>query len=205
MPNCRCTYLNFRIHGIPTKLHVSINTVDVLFKCLSTIKDQCTQAQHYMTTSSIIYLHVYSSLVQYVIKNNSGSYSVYVKNILLQNNVFPDLSTKLPHLLSDNQDIKIINVKFVRTRFSVGFPEISRLCSAFIFLRWFKLAHIYIQVSTTHNGGEQGIVQQIFNRKSISRKIAHPQNIQIKSRTLSLLIQRESRTLSPHWLPCTFH
>jgi len=31
------------------------------------------------------------------------------------------------------------------SRFSIGFRGISRLSSAFIFLRWFKLAHICIQ------------------------------------------------------------
>ena len=59
----------------------------------------------------------------------------------------------------------------------VCFRGISRLPSAFIFLRWFKLAHISIQVCTFHDGCEQGIDQQIFNRKAISRKITHPQSL----------------------------
>ena len=33
-----------------------------------------------------------------------------------------------------------------------------------------------IQVCTFHDGCKQGIDQQIFNRKSISRKITHPQS-----------------------------
>ena len=32
------------------------------------------------------------------------------------------------------------------------------------------------QVCTFHDGCKQGIDQQIFNRKSISRKITHPQS-----------------------------
>jgi len=34
-----------------------------------------------------------------------------------------------------------------------------------------------IQVCTFHYGCKQGIDQQIFNRKSISRKITHPQSL----------------------------
>jgi len=34
-----------------------------------------------------------------------------------------------------------------------------------------------IQVCTLHDGCKQGIDQQIFNRKSISRKITHPQSL----------------------------
>ena len=63
------------------------------------------------------------------------------------------------------------------TSVSVCFRGISRLPSAFVFLRWFKFAHISIQVCTFHYGCKQGIDQQIFNRKSISRKITHPQSL----------------------------
>ena len=38
------------------------------------------------------------------------------------------------------------------TSVSVCFRGISRLPSAFVFLRWFKLAHISIQVCTFHDG-----------------------------------------------------
>ena len=48
------------------------------------------------------------------------------------------------------------------TSVSVCFRGISRLPSAFVFLRWFKLAHISIQVCTFHDGCKQGIDQQIF-------------------------------------------
>jgi len=54
----------------------------------------------------------------------------------------------------------MMNVKYFTdfraesTRFSVCFRGISRLCYAFIFSRWFKLAHIYIQVRALHNGGK---------------------------------------------------
>jgi len=63
------------------------------------------------------------------------------------------------------------------TSVSVCFRGISRLPSAFVYLRWFKLAHISIQVCTFHDGCKQGIDRQIFNRKSISRKITHPQSL----------------------------
>jgi len=43
------------------------------------------------------------------------------------------------------------------TSVSVCFRRISRLPSAFVFLRWFKLAHISIQVCTFHDGFKQGI------------------------------------------------
>jgi len=41
--------------------------------------------------------------------------------------------------------------------FSVGFRGISRLGSAFVFLRWFKLAHICIQVTSLNKWNKQGI------------------------------------------------
>jgi len=57
----------------------------------------------------------------------------------------------------------------------------------FIFLRLFKLAHIYIQICTRHSGDMQGIKQRIFNRKSISLKIA-------QSRCWKLQASLERRT-----------
>ena len=45
------------------------------------------------------------------------------------------------------------------TSVSVCFRGISRLPPAFVFLRWFKLAHISIQVCTFHDGWKQGIDQ----------------------------------------------
>jgi len=68
------------------------------------------------------------------------------------------------------------------TSVSVCFRGISRLPSAFVFLRWFKLAHIFIQVCTFHDGCKQGVDQQIFNRKSISRKITHPQSWKLQAK-----------------------
>ena len=68
------------------------------------------------------------------------------------------------------------------TSVSVCFRGISRLPSAFVFLRWFKLAHISIQVCTFHDGCKQRIDQQIFNRKSISRKITHPQSWKLQAK-----------------------
>ena len=72
-------------------------------------------------------------------------------------------------------EIRISSLK--STNVSVCFRGISRLPSAFVFLRLFKLAHISIQVCTFHDGCKQGIEQQFFNRKSISPKITHPQSL----------------------------
>ena len=69
------------------------------------------------------------------------------------------------------------------TSVSVCFRGISRLPSAFVFLRCFKLAHISIQVCTFHDGCKQGIDQQIFSSKSISRKITHPQSLIVLRQT----------------------
>ena len=74
-----------------------------------------------------------------------------------------------------------------RTSVSVCFRGISRLPSAFVFLRWFKLARIFIQVCTFHDGCKQGIDQQIFNSKSISGKITHLQSENCKQ---SLRVKR---------------
>jgi len=63
------------------------------------------------------------------------------------------------------------------TSVTVCFRWISLLRSAFIFLRWFKLAHNHIQLRTLHDECKQGIDQQIFNRQLISRKITHPQSL----------------------------
>ena len=68
------------------------------------------------------------------------------------------------------------------TSVSICFRGISRLPSAFVFLGWFKLAHISIQVCTFHDGCKQGIDQQIFDRKSIPRKITHPQSWKLKAK-----------------------
>ena len=67
---------------------------------------------------------------------------------------------------------------------SVCFWGISRLPSAFVFLQWFQLAHISIQVCTFHDGCKQGIDQQIFNRKLISQKITHPQSWKLQAKLM---------------------
>jgi len=74
------------------------------------------------------------------------------------------------------------NTTLKSTSVSVCFRGISRLPSAFVFLRWFKLAHISIQVCTFHDRCKQGVDQQSFNRKSISRKIMHPQSWQLQAK-----------------------
>ena len=93
---------------------------------------------------------------------------------------------------------------------SVCFRGISRLPSAFV-LRWLKLAHISIQVCTFHDGCKQWIDQQIFNRKSILRKITHPQlpNNTVKnvSVTLWFCLERSCKkclnsVIPPAPVPC---
>ena len=41
--------------------------------------------------------------------------------------------------------------------FSIGFRGISQLGSVFVFMRWFKLAHIFIQVTSLHKWRKQWI------------------------------------------------
>jgi len=65
--------------------------------------------------------------------------------------------------LNTIQYVILVTQHFKALGFLTCFWGISWLCFAFIFLGWLKLAHIYIQVSTLHNGGNQGINQQIFN------------------------------------------
>jgi len=48
------------------------------------------------------------------------------------------------------------------SRFSIGFREISRLGSACICLRWFKLAHICIQATSLHRWKKQGINRKVL-------------------------------------------
>jgi len=63
------------------------------------------------------------------------------------------------------------------TRFSVCSRGISGLRSVFIFLRLFKLAHIYIQVCTLHNGvsKESSSVFLIENRFRVKLRILSPE------------------------------
>jgi len=64
-----------------------------------------------------------------------------------------------------------------RSRFSVSFRGISRLSSAFIFLRWFKPARICIQVTSSHTGEKFESISKFFkNRKLISRITTHRQS-----------------------------
>jgi len=46
-------------------------------------------------------------------------------------------------------------------KFRVIFRGISRLCSAFLFGRWFKLAHMWIQVTRLHAGVEFQSISKI--------------------------------------------
>jgi len=69
--------------------------------------------------------------------------------------------------LTNSKKLAILKI----TGVSACFRGISRLPSAFVFLRWFKLAHISIQVCTSHGGCKQGIDQLIFNRNRFHVKL----------------------------------
>ena len=107
------------------------------------------------------------------------SYPVFEKWYLYQIQIPFWLKSYYPHSKTIWKYIFIITLK--STNVSVCFRGISRLPSAFVFLRGFKLAHTSIQVCTFHDGCKQGIDQQIFNRKSISRKITHPQSWKLQA------------------------
>jgi len=57
--------------------------------------------------------------------------------------------------------------------FSIGFRGINQLGSAFIFLRWFELAHICIQVTSLHKWRKQGINHKVLigNRFHVTLRI----------------------------------
>jgi len=56
------------------------------------------------------------------------------------------------------------------------FRAIIRLGSAFIFLRWFKPAHVFIQVTSLHMWNKQGINRKILigNRFHVTLRIVSP-------------------------------
>ena len=65
---------------------------------------------------------------------------------------------------------------------------LSRNQSTAIYFRPFamiQVAHISIQACTFHDVCKQGIDQQIFNRKSISRKIKHPRSWKLQAKLTS--------------------
>ena len=79
------------------------------------------------------------------------------------------------------------------SRFTVKAFEESSDGSAFIFLRWFKLAHICrpIQVGCSHKGGKQANQSsKCFYSTSISRTNTHPQywNLHIKSPVINFFL-----------------
>ena len=106
----------------------------------------------------------------------------YFCKIFLWNRQMPTMTFRaLPRSskMSDwlNECTTIIFVAIKSSVFSVGFRGTSWLDFAFIFLRWFKLSHIGIKICSLHDKGKQGIHQYIFNRKSISAGITHPQSL----------------------------
>ena len=84
--------------------------------------------------------------------------------------------------------------------FPVSFQGISRLRSAFIFLRWFKVAYICIQVTAPHMWDKQSIYGKTFDRKLILRNTTHCQClnlIQIHSVVICCVCARAQRGVAP--------
>ena len=71
-------------------------------------------------------------------------------------------SIKIWNYLQPGKD-RVVN-PLKSTSVSACFRGLSRLPAAFVLLRWFKLAHIFIQVCTFHDVCKQGIHQQIFKK-----------------------------------------
>jgi len=76
------------------------------------------------------------------------------------------------------------------------FRGISRLGSAFIFLQWFKLAHISIHVTSLHKWKKQGINHKFFNRRSISCNTTHRQSYHHLQAQLTGVKHRKANTRS---------
>jgi len=75
-------------------------------------------------------------------------------------------------------------------RFSVNFRWNQPIVFCFHFFRWFKLAHIYNQIRSLHNGGNQGIDEHNFkgNRFHVKLRIFRPYSNRIQkfnSRSIS--------------------
>jgi len=64
------------------------------------------------------------------------------------------------YIIGYNCKITVVTLK--STSVSVCFRGTSRLPSAFVFLRRFKLAHISFQVCTFYDGCKQGIDHNLF-------------------------------------------
>jgi len=67
-----------------------------------------------------------------------------------------------------------------RPQFLVSFPRHHltslRLCSVFTCLRWFKLAHVSIQLTTLHNGASRETISTLLIGNRFHVKITHPQS-----------------------------
>jgi len=81
---------------------------------------------------------------------------------------------RLSEFLFENARIYISLLVLINS--STGFRGISRLGSAFIFLQWFKLAHICIQVTSLHKWKKQGINHKflIGKRFHVTLRIVSP-------------------------------
>ena len=83
---------------------------------------------------------------------------------------------QLYSLFSKRYDPMILLYTIRGYTFSTGFGGISRLGFSFIFLQWFKLAHICIQVTSLHKWKKQGINHKflIGNRFRVTLRIVSP-------------------------------
>ena len=73
-------------------------------------------------------------------------------------------------------DCYVCDLSIKSSTFSIGFRGISRLGSDFIFLRWFKLAHICIQVTSLNKWKKQGMNREVLirNRFHVTLRIVSP-------------------------------
>jgi len=82
------------------------------------------------------------------------------------------------------------------SRLAVSFRAICWPGSAFIFSRGFKLAHIYIQVTSLHRGeGLESIsrfISNLFKRNSISRNTTHLHSYNSQSNLISIWIMQKN-------------
>jgi len=198
---CSCTYqiFNTRFNGIPTRYLTqgqenSSNSFFHLFKYSKHLSYSFATSVRNFSTSSLYpsvnfwaispltftdinFCHFLSSSILWI---DSKLISTSTTELLALSTVWICVWKTGISECKCHRYISLISLK--STSVSVCFRGISRLPSAFVFLRWFKLAHIFIQVCTFYDGCKQGIDQLIFNRKSISRKITHPQSWKLQAK-----------------------
>jgi len=95
--------------------------------------------------------------------NPNGLLSQKLCHCLNQGRTLNNILMRAAHWMAyfDFNKLNLAYTTLKSTGVSVCFRGISRLPSALVFLRWFKLAHISIKVCTFHDGCKQGSDQQI--------------------------------------------